>query len=373
MVRIMTDNTDGQLHNKYRPKSLDQVIGNAHAVTALKGIIKSGKWPSAIAFFGQPSCGKTTLSQCLAADALGIPNLKTPDYTYVNMGDSRGIDDVRNLVQTARLSPSGGVRRFIHLDEIQSVLSNAPAAAALLAPVENPHKRMTWLFSSMSPEKFSSTQNGRALLSRSQQFHLKGYTTEELAKQATRIIRGEEMSFITRELRDLIVQECNGEMRTLANLLEGLASYYAGMTSPPAKLPMESVQEVLSVSTGDDDKVAVRLLTSIYAGKMKNVLLELLGITDAFSVISKMIYMNYAVLNDLALAGARHQKVWMTPAAKALKDNLNLPKVAKYDLSNMSRMQVALIDLKSQAQTFAIPEDQAILRFASNYIKQDAA
>jgi DNA polymerase III gamma/tau subunit len=220
----------------------------------------------------------------------------------------------------------------------------------------------------MSPEKFNSTQNGKAMLSRSQQFHLKGYTTEELNKQAMRIIKGEEMTYITREVRDLVVAECNGEMRTLANLLEGLSFYYAGLKEQPDKLTTEAVQAVMSVSVGDDDKVAVRLLTSIYAGKIKNVILELLNITDAFSVISKMIYTNYAVLNDLALAGVRHQKVWMTPAAKGLKDNLQLPKVARYDLGNMSRMQTALIDLKAQCQTFAVPEDQALLRFAYQYI-----
>ena len=359
----------GQLHNKYRPRSLSGVIGNEKVVTSLQGILKSNKWPSAIAFFGQPSAGKTTLSQCLAADALGVPNLKTSDYTYVNMSDNRSIDDVRQLIQNARLSPSGGKRRFIHIDECQGILGNAPAAAALLMPLEAPHPRMTWILSSMSPEKFNSTQNGKAILSRCAQFHLQGYSTEELAKQATRIIKGEGMSFMTRELRDLVVAECNGEMRTLANLLEGLSSYYAGMKEPPDKLPLESVQEVLSVSVGDDDKTAVRLLTSIYAGRMKNVLLELLNITDAFSVISKMIYTNSAVLNDLALGGVRHQKVWMTVAAKGLKDNLQNAKLKRYDLHSLTDMQVALIDLKAGVQTFAVPEDQAILRFAARYIQ----
>lgn len=369
---INMSETTGQLHNTYRPKSLDEVIGNEKAVTALKGIIKSGKWPSAIAFFGQPSAGKTTLSQCLAADALGVPNLKTSDYTYVNMGDSRGIDDVRQLVQNARLAPSGGKRRFIHLDEVQAILSNPAAAACLLMPLENPHPRMTWILSSMSPEKFNSTQNGKAILSRSAQFHLQGYTDAELAKQANRIIKGEQMGFMTKELRDLVVAECNGEMRTLANLLEGLASYYAGLDDQPDKLPIDAANEVLRVSVGDDDKVAVRLLTSIYAGKMKNVLLELLNITDAFSVISKMIYTNSVVLNDLALGGQRHQKVWMTVAAKALKDNLQSEKIKKYNLSILTSMQVALIDLKGQAQTFAVPEDQAILRFAANFIQENS-
>jgi DNA polymerase III delta prime subunit len=258
---------------------------------------------------------------------------------------------------------------FVGIDNGNSLLVHN----CLLMPLEAPHPRMTWILSSMSPEKFNSTQNGKAILSRSAQFHLQGYSDAELSKQAMRIIKGEEMSFMSRELRDLVVAECNGEMRTLANLLEGLASYHSGMQEPPSKLPLEAAQEVLRVSVGDDDKVAVRLLTSIYAGKMKNVLLELLNITDAFSVISKMIYANSAVLNDLALNGQRHQKVWMTVAAKALKDNLQGEKIKKYSIDSITSMQVALIDLKAQAQIFAVPEDQAILRFAAKFIQENAA
>ena len=357
------------LHLKYRPTSLSQVIGHEKAVTSLQGMVSSKKFPSAISFFGQPSAGKTTLSMCLASDVIGADKINGPDYTYINMSDNRSIDDVRQMIQTSRLSPMGGIRRFIHLDEVQGILGSPAAAAALLAPLEMPHPRMTWLLSSMSPEKFLTTQNGKAILSRSTQFHLKPFTSEDLTKQANRIIKGENLSFFTKEIRDNVVRECQGEMRTLANLIEGLQHYYDGLPEGdrPDKLTDDDVQEVMQLSVSDDEKTAVRLLTFLYAKKLVGAQREILNVQDGFGLINKMLYTNYAVLNDNILKGQRHPKVWMTVAAKALKENLGKLENA-VDLQGLSRMQVALTDLKSQAQTFAVPEDMALFRFAMSVI-----
>lgn len=354
-------------HLKYRPTSLDQVVGHSAVVTTLKGMVENKKYPSAIAFFGPPSAGKTTLSMCLASDTLGDGKINGPDYTYVNMSDNRSIDDVRQLIQTARLSPMGGVRRFIHLDEAQGILGSPASAAAVLQPLETPHPRMTWIISSMSPEKFTASTNGKAILSRCTQFHLKPFSAEDLTKQANRIIKGESLSFMTKELRDVVVRECQQEMRTLANLLEGLAHYHRGLPKAdrPDKLTEEALQGVLSMTVSDDEKTAVRLLTSIYAKKISSAQKEILNIQDGFAIINKMMYANYALVNDAILKGQRHPKVWMTVAAKALKENLT--KLDGVGLSDMVAMQVALIELKSQAQSFSIPEDQALFRFAATY------
>ena len=364
----MTTNEATAFHLKYRPKSLSEIIGHTTVVTALQGIIKSKKFPSALAFFGPPSAGKTTLSMCFAADTIGADRINGSDYTYVNVGDKRTIEDVREFLATARLSPMGGIRRFVHLDEVQNILSNAPAATSLLAPLEQPHPRMTWLLSSMSPEKFQGNKNGQAILSRCTQYHLKPYTSEDLTKQANRIIRGEEMTYMSKEIRDHVVRECQGEMRTLANLLEGLSNYWGGLPDKgkPDKLSAEDVQHVMQAIVADDEKTAVRLLTALYAKKIGVAQREILSILDGFAVINKMMYINYSVMNDAILKGARHPKVWMTVAAKALKSNLN--ELGVYNVGSLSRMQTALIDLRGTAQTFAVPEDMALFRFAASVI-----
>ena len=55
-------------HQKYRPATLDKIIGHSKAVDAMKGWIASGEYPSAILFVGPTSVGKTTLARLLCAD-----------------------------------------------------------------------------------------------------------------------------------------------------------------------------------------------------------------------------------------------------------------------------------------------------------------
>lgn len=55
---------------KYRPKSLDDVVGNEDAVERLKVIAGAGNMPNII-LAGPPGIGKTTTIACLAHALLG--------------------------------------------------------------------------------------------------------------------------------------------------------------------------------------------------------------------------------------------------------------------------------------------------------------
>lgn len=122
--------TNMALHTKYRPKTLDKLIGQTTAVTRLKGIINSGKVPSAMLFTGPTSVGKTTLARAFACDLSGKGEvfLNSPDYKEINFSDTRGIDDIRELIRITRFKPQMGKYRVIVGDECQGILST-PAAA----------------------------------------------------------------------------------------------------------------------------------------------------------------------------------------------------------------------------------------------------
>lgn len=124
--------SDTALHTKYRPTSLDTLIGHEEAVTRMKGMISSGKIPSAILITGPTSVGKTTLARAFVNDLNGGKNfLNSPDYKEVNVADQRTIDDMRELVRLSKLRPMVGKKKVFVLDEAQSICSNAAASACI--------------------------------------------------------------------------------------------------------------------------------------------------------------------------------------------------------------------------------------------------
>ncbi len=222
----MTAAEQHSLALKYRPQSFTDLIGHEQQVARLKGIIKSGKIPAAFLFTGPSSAGKTTLARAFAREMNG-GKLGT-DYVELNAADQRGIDDMRELIKLSRLRPMNAKKRIFVIDEAQQILTNQASAQVLLKPVEEPSPHTVWIFCSMDPAKFQSG-TGRALANRCVQFSLEPHSEADLMKQAQRIVKGEEMKYMLAKSEDkkekyallqTVVENCNGEMRTLANIMQ---------------------------------------------------------------------------------------------------------------------------------------------------------
>ena len=152
-------------------------------------------------------------ARALAAELNGRPAAKQQDYMELNGTDQRSIDDIRNMIQISKFKPSSK-KRIIVIDEAQGVIANAPAAAALLKPLEEPSPDTLWILCSMEPSKFGNG-NGKAIANRCTQFVLSPPSNMDCLKQATRIAKGEKMSYLDKELLKDVVRACGSEMRTL--------------------------------------------------------------------------------------------------------------------------------------------------------------
>jgi DNA polymerase III subunit gamma/tau len=205
-------------HNKYRPRTLDRVLGNSQAVRTLSTFIEKNQYPSAILITGPTSAGKTTLGRAFAADSLGVESVESsPNFEDVNFSESRTIDDVRALISQSRLRPLNGTRRFIVCDEAHGILSNAPAANAFLKPLEEPVPSTTWILSSMEGDKFSGTQLGKAIAGRCVHIRLKPPSREDLRNYAGQIAKAEKLKGID---LDSLLDSGDGTYRGLAGQLE---------------------------------------------------------------------------------------------------------------------------------------------------------
>ena len=116
---------------RYRPRTIDQIVGQKQVVTRLSGIFKTMKIPNAILLAGTSGCGKTTIGRIIArtlncdtvtgcgkcANCVAFDSLQHRDYVEINAADARGIDDIRALISKTKYLPQQGALKIFMLDE----------------------------------------------------------------------------------------------------------------------------------------------------------------------------------------------------------------------------------------------------------------
>ncbi len=111
---------------KYRPRTLDEVVGQDEVIKRLKGYVERKNIPHLL-FSGPPGTGKTATSIALARDLFG--DVWRDNFIEMNASDERGIDVVRHKIKEfARTAPISSPFKIIFLDEADALTPDAQAA-----------------------------------------------------------------------------------------------------------------------------------------------------------------------------------------------------------------------------------------------------
>ena len=118
---------------KYRPKNLENYIGNEHLKSKVEHYLKSGDVPHLL-LYGKAGTGKTTLAKLI------INNIEC-DYLYINASDENNVDTVRTKVKNFASTIGFKDTKVIILDECDYITPNAQAALRNLMETFSKHCR----------------------------------------------------------------------------------------------------------------------------------------------------------------------------------------------------------------------------------------
>lgn len=347
---------------KYRPRKWSDVAGQKTSINRLKGIVESGKIPQAIMFVGPTGTGKTTLARmfasyinCKTNDLCGecpscLAGESNIDIKELNGGEARGIDDIRDLISEANFMPTIGKYRFIILDEMQQLTSQA--AQCLLKPIEEPPSHTIYILCSMEPDKILP-----AIVGRCSKFQLHLPEREEIAERIKKIAKKEKVDYISSKAALNIAEASGGQVRDAVSLLESVIQYVDGAkeTKDIDKLVGEAIQAAAELG---DDLVAMKVLLSVYLGNAGSTHSSILDANNFNSLSQKLTYLNLFIMDHVFADG--HQKVFYTAANRKFLDNC---KAKISDMKEMApifvKVQKALNEIKMQMGTF-LATDRAI-------------
>src|SRR6267142_7001716 len=219
---------------KWRPQTFGDLVGQGHVTETLQNAIRNNRVAHAYIFSGARGVGKTTAARILAK-ALNCVNGPTPepcgvcdsckeiaggsslDVIEIDAASNRGIDQIRELREMVRYAPAGGRYKVVILDETHMLTDEA--SNALLKTLEEPPDRVIFVMATTQPEDLADT-----IRSRSQHFHFRALTFNEIAGRIRHIVGKEDLKIDTGAV-SVIARMAEGSLRDALSFLEQARAY----------------------------------------------------------------------------------------------------------------------------------------------------
>lgn len=208
---------------KYRPRSLNEIVDLHDIVESLKSFLKKPRTMPHLLLAGIPGTGKTTVALCIARQLYG-QNWKT--FTLeLNASDERGIDTVRDRIKDfARYSHTGfGNVPFalIILDESDQMTS--PAQTALRRIIETSSRTCRFILICNQSSKIIEPIQSRCAI-----FRFSKLDKKAMIEHLESIARKENLS-ISGNAAEMIVDFSEGDLRHAINALQTASVYREGI------------------------------------------------------------------------------------------------------------------------------------------------
>ncbi len=280
----MTMNAFVPLARKWRPRTFEDVVGQAEIVRALTNALTQDRMAHAYLFSGPRGVGKTTSARLLAAgincrtasgptprpcgtceSCVEVLEGRSIDALEIDGATHGKVDQARDLIEIVGYAPVRDRRKVFIIDEVHAI--SAAAFQALLKTLEEPPAHAVFILATTERHKIPAT-----ILSRCQRFDFRRLTDAEVAERLAEIARREGYAVEAAEkpapwvepaALAALAAAATGSLRDGLSLLDQAAAQTGGRVT----------QADVALLLGSPDRTAlVALLASVLAGDRAAVL-----------------------------------------------------------------------------------------------------
>jgi len=251
------------LYRKWRPQTLEEVVGQEVVTTTLRNAVRAGRVGHAYLFSGPRGTGKTSTGRILAKAVnclspvdgepcntceacTSISEGRSLDVIEIDAASNRSIDDIRQLRERVNYAPGSLWRKVYIIDEVH-MLTDA-ASNALLKTLEEPPQHVMFVLATTEFHKVLPT-----IVSRCQCFNFRRLSLDAMVAKMRLVCEREEIE-VGDEALETIARAGDGSLRDAENIVQRV------LASHGRRLSSEEVKAVLGVA---DEAYVFRL-----AGRM---------------------------------------------------------------------------------------------------------
>lgn len=239
------------LYLKYRPQSLDELVGQEAVKKTLLSAFLNNKLSHAYLFVGPRGTGKTSTARILAkmvncsgeqskapcnkcSSCLSITDGSNLDLIEIDAASNNSVEDIRTLRERVKLAPTAAAKKVYIIDEVH-MLSNS-AFNALLKTLEEPPAHVLFILATTEPQKIPQT-----ILSRVQRLDFKLALQEDIKTALKKIIEAEKIEMEEEALCQL-ARLADGSFRDGEKMLDQLSSSSKKITLADLRQTLRSSQ-----------------------------------------------------------------------------------------------------------------------------------
>ena len=262
---------------KYRPQDFKDLIGQEIMASTVTNAIKIGKTPNAYLLTGIRGVGKTTTARLIAKalncqnndktnkdctptsrcqSCLEIINSNHIDVLEMDAASKTGIDDVRELIENSKYSPTSAKYKIFIIDEVHML--SKQAFNGLLKTLEEPPPSLKFILATTEVKKIPIT-----ILSRCQRFDLKRVSFEKIFDHLKKISL-KELGKISDDALKLISKVSEGSVRDGISLLDRSLTFQT--IDSDKEINDQNIRDMLGLA---DRSNVIQLVKEILNGNTK--------------------------------------------------------------------------------------------------------